>query len=372
MKKILAALIVLSILSCNKQPEGYSISGTVKNVDNGKMVYVSKLGDNNQPQKVDSVAIKNGEFSLDLPEVDKPNLSFLNVEGLNGNVIYISENAPLHFEIYKDSLPSSKVTGGNENKLFSDYITHLKSVNKTVMNSRMQMQAAMASKDSVTFKSLQQKEDTLRSQDMEFKKDFVKNHPDSFVSVLVLTDMTNMQAPTGEVKDLFATLSDNVKQTSFGKHLKEELDNRSATEEGSKAPDFSAPNPEGKDISLKDAMGKVTLIDFWASWCKPCRAENPHVVEIYKKYHDQGFNIIGVSLDKEGQKDKWVQAIKDDNLTWPQISHLQFWEEPIARKYGVRAIPAQFVLDQNGTIVAKNIRGEELDAKVKELLEAAN
>ncbi|MGB8705532.1 MAG: TlpA disulfide reductase family protein, partial [Gillisia sp.] len=343
MKKFLAAFVVLSIFSCNKQSEGYSVSGTVKNVDNGKMVYVSKLGENNQPQKIDSVAIKDGEFNLDLPEVDKPNLNILNVEGLNGNVIYISENEPLHFEIYKDSLPASKVTGGKENELFTDYINHLKSVNKTVMNSRMQMQAAMASKDSVTFKSLQQKEDTLRTQDMEFKKEFVKNHPDSFVSVLVLTDMANMQAPVGEVKDLYDSLSEDVKQTSFGKNLKEELDKRSATEVGSKAPDFSAPNPDGKEVSLKDAMGKVTLIDFWASWCKPCRAENPHVVEIYKKYHDQGFNIIGVSLDREGQKDKWLEAIKDDNLTWTQVSHLQFWQEPIAQKYGVRAIPAQFI-----------------------------
>ena len=120
---------------------------------------------------------------------------------------------------------------------------------------------------------------------------------------------------------------------------------------------------------MNESLGKVTLIDFWAAWCKPCRAENPNVVKIYEKYHDQGFNIIGVSLDRPNQKDKWTQAIAEDNLTWNQVSNLQFWQDPIAQLYDVRAIPAQFILDENGVIVAKNLRGDELDAKVKELLE---
>ncbi|MFO7721288.1 MAG: TlpA disulfide reductase family protein, partial [Gillisia sp.] len=102
---------------------------------------------------------------------------------------------------------------------------------------------------------------------------------------------------------------------------------------------------------------------------QPCRVENPNIVKVYNKYHDKGFNIIGVSLDREGQKDRWIQAIEDDNLTWPQVSHLKFWQDPVAQLYGVQAIPAQFILDENGVIVAKNLRGDDLDAKVKELLE---
>ncbi len=115
-------------------------------------------------------------------------------------------------------------------------------------------------------------------------------------------------------------------------------------------------------------MGKVTLIDFWAAWCRPCRVENPNIVKVYEKYHDKGFNVIGVSLDRADQRDRWLQAIKDDNLTWTQISNLQFWDEPIAQLYGVRAIPAAFILDENGVIVAKNVRGQDLEQQVKQLL----
>src|SRR5690606_21997134 len=153
-----------------------------------------------------------------------------------------------------------------------------------------------------------------------------------------------------------------------GKKIGESLSNLSSVEIGNKAPEFTAPNPEGEQIALKDVLGKVTLIDFWASWCKPCRVENPNIVSVYEKYHDKGFNAIGVSLDRQDQKDKWIQAIADDRLSWPQVSNLQFWQDPVAKQYGIQAIPAAFLLDENGVIVARNLRGEALGQKVAELL----
>jgi thiol-disulfide isomerase/thioredoxin len=129
---------------------------------------------------------------------------------------------------------------------------------------------------------------------------------------------------------------------------------------------FSAPNPEGKVTSLKESLGKVTIVDFWASWCAPCRRENPNVVAIYKDLHSKGLNIIGVSLDKDATK--WKEAIAKDKLTWTQVSNLKFWDEPIAAQYGVQAIPATFILDASGKIVARDLRGDELRAKIIELL----
>lgn len=369
MKQILIVCIFFAVIGCQKEPEGYSISGQIENVEDGKMVYISELDSNNQPRKVDSVQVKNGEFSLDLAEVEKPGLGFLNLEGQQGNVIFIAENEPLNFKMYKDSIHTSKVTGGKENELFYSYLAHLKGLQKKAMKIGTDLRNEFTStRDSAKIVGLQQEEEGLRVQDLEFKKNLVQENPDKFVSVLVLTDMLNMGAPSTEVKDLYATLAEDLKQGSLARSLKENLDKRSAVDIGSKAPEFTAPNPQGEQIALKDALGKVTLIDFWAAWCKPCRVENPNVVKTYNKYHDLGFNIIGVSLDREGQKDRWIQAIEEDNLTWPQVSHLQFWDEPVAQLYGVRAIPAQFILDENGVIVAKNLRGEDLDAKVKELL----
>ena len=135
---------------------------------------------------------------------------------------------------------------------------------------------------------------------------------------------------------------------------------------GQKAPDFSATTPDGKTESLHKNLGKATVIDFWASWCGPCRQENPNVVALYNKYKAQGLKIIGVSLDKE--KEPWLKAIADDKLDWLHVSNLKFWDDEIAKEYAVEAIPATFLLDANGTIVAKNLKGAELDAKVAELL----
>lgn len=360
---------MLVLISCNADPEGYSVSGEIEGVEDGRYVYISQLGQNNQPQLLDSVAVKDEKFFIDLPEVENSVLSFINIKDLNGNVMFISENEPIKIEVYKDSLPASKVSGGDENRVFYEYLDHLKKLNEEVMQMRMQMQEQMTqTRDMELMAQYQEREEDLRERDMEFKKKMIKDNPNAYVSLLILTDMQSMGASTSEVKEHYDMIADDLKQTEIAKNLKTALDKRSAVEIGSKAPQFSGPNPEGEELALNDLLGKVTLIDFWAAWCKPCRVENPNIVRVYEKYHDQGFNIVGVSLDREGQRDRWLQAIEEDNLTWPQISNLQYWQEPIAQLYGIRAIPAAFILDENGVIVARDLRGQDLENKVKELL----
>jgi peroxiredoxin len=134
------------------------------------------------------------------------------------------------------------------------------------------------------------------------------------------------------------------------------------------APEFSAPNVDGKMVSLKESLGKITIVDFWASWCKPCRAENPNVVALYNEFHAKGLNIIGVSLDRDAAA--WKEAITADGLTWTEVSNLKFWQNPIAQKYNVKSIPATFLLDANGKIIAKDLSGEALKSKVASLLGA--
>ncbi len=369
MKYIFVVGIILSFFSCQNDHDGYAITGNIDDLESGKIIYVSQIDANTQPQIIDSVTTENGKFSLDLTNVDSPNLSFLTIPGYNGNVMFISENETINFEIYKDSLPTSKVTGGKENKIFSQYIDHLKDLNQKMMEVRMNLSQQLSStRDSATIMHLQQEEEAIRLKDVEFKKQMIKENPDAFVSVLAVTDMLSMGAPAGEVREYFGMLSPELQASSFGTNLKSSLDKRSLTEIGSKAPEFSGPNPEGTQLALKDLLGKVTLIDFWAAWCKPCRDENPNIVRVYNKFKDQGFNVIGISLDREDQRDRWLQAIEDDNLAWPQISHLQFWDEPIAKLYGIRAIPAAFLLDENGVIIARDLRGPELERKVQEFL----
>lgn len=134
---------------------------------------------------------------------------------------------------------------------------------------------------------------------------------------------------------------------------------------GNEAPDIALPNPDGKIIKLSSLRGNYVLIDFWASWCRPCRMENPNNVKLYKKYHDKGFEIYGVSLDKS--RDAWLKAIKDDNLTWTHVSDLKFWQSEGAKIYNVRAIPHTVLLDKDGKIIANGLRGDSLAKKLKEL-----
>ena len=151
--------------------------------------------------------------------------------------------------------------------------------------------------------------------------------------------------------------------------LKKTIESAKKADVGEIAPNFEAPTPSGEMLSLNETLGKYTIIDFWASWCRPCRLENPNVVKVYEKYHDKGLNIISVSLDRTGQKDRWVQAIKDDKMDWYHVSNLQFWQDPIAQQYNVRSIPATFLLDAEGKIIDKNLRGPALERRIAQLLD---
>ncbi|MEL6719662.1 MAG: TlpA disulfide reductase family protein [Bacteroidota bacterium] len=137
---------------------------------------------------------------------------------------------------------------------------------------------------------------------------------------------------------------------------------------GAEAPDFSQQTPEGEDLKLSDLRGKIVLVDFWASWCGPCRRENPNVVKMYEKYKDKGFEILGVSLDK--QKGRWLQAIEQDRLTWPQVSDLKGWQNEVAALYSVRSIPSTVLLDAEGKILARNLRGPALESKLEEIFKS--
>ena len=236
---------------------------------------------------------------------------------------------------------------------------------------RNSMRDAYNSQDTAGLKSLEATQQQLFEEDKANKMELVRNNPGSIVSVMILQDMLNTQAySSSEMKSLFEQLDPQIQTTPLAQQLKTSLDRMSKTDIGSKAPDFSAPTPEGDELALKDVLGKVTLVDFWAAWCRPCRVENPNIVNVYKQYHDKGFNIIQVSLDRPGQKDKWVQAIKEDNIgEWNHVSNLMFWQDPIAAEYGIRAIPAAFLLDEEGKIIAKDLRGPALGEKVGELLD---
>ena len=363
-------LALAFLVTACQEDTGYEISGNVNNAAEGQNILVAQLDETtNQPKVIDTVQVTEGKFSLDLPEVKKPTISFLQLEGTRGSVMYIAENQPISFEIYPDSIFTSKVKGGADNEILMDYAASMVASQQEMQTIRNTMMEAFSTQDTLGITNAQKEQDVVIGKMKKEKKELVENHPNSIVSVIVMQEMVGTKMfPTSELQSLYDNLSSDLKSTSLGKKIGEALSNLSSVEIGNKAPSFTAPNPEGEQIALEDVLGKVTLIDFWASWCKPCRVENPNIVRVYEKYHDKGFNAIGVSLDREGQRDKWIQAIAEDNLSWPQVSNLQFWQDPVAQQYGIQSIPAAFLLDENGVIVARNLRGEALEQKVAELL----
>lgn len=231
------------------------------------------------------------------------------------------------------------------------------------------MQQAQQNKDTVVMNKLRKEYAKFQESFVADNFKYVTKNPKSFLSVLLIEGMLKEMEPKfDEIKKYYDGLDPEIKKTKPGRTIKERLDTFNAVEIGQKAPQFSAPNPDGKMISLKESLGKVTIIDFWASWCEPCRKEMPNVVAMYNEFHPKGLNIIGVALEKKGERAQWKEAIAKDQSNWAHVSNLEYWSDPVAKKYNVQGIPAIFILDKNGVIVAKNLRGAELKAKIAELL----
>ncbi|AWM12569.1 thiol:disulfide interchange protein [Flavobacterium sediminis] len=370
MKKLaLLATVAFAFVSCQKDAEsGYTITGDTKGVDNGTKVYLQIQGENELVPK-DTVTVENGKFQFKGAS-ELPELGFLTVEGSNG-IPFILENGAISIAFDKDSLQNNKIAGTVENDIFQEFTTKNNAVYDKIMSYQKENQekymTAQSSGDTATVNGLIKDLEEIKSELADVPVQIITNNPKSFVGILLTENqLLRQEISVDEAQKRLDNFEQKLLDTRAAKNIKSIIEAANSVEIGKKAPDFSAPSPEGKEISLKESLGKVTIIDFWASWCGPCRMENPHVVELYNHYHDKGLNIIGVSLDKD--EAKWKEAIAKDGLTWNHISNLKFWADPIAEKYNVKAIPATFIVDANGVIIAKDLRGAELDAKIKELL----
>ena len=372
MKKIkfIAACYIatsFSISSCTSlDPNTFVINGNTDHVD-GSSVYRIKSGPNGQPVTIDSTTIVNGSFELK-GALDQIDINFIFLEGVNGNVPVILEEGSIEMEIFKDSLASSITAGTPSNNNLAQYRESTQSFAKDMRTLVQEINEANTLGDNILAEDLTSKYKAVEANLSVYEKDFMNTNPQSYVASLILERLVTTKAMrSSEAKLIYNGFDPKIKSSVSGKKVEAIINVPSnLTAIGEVAPVFEGPTPTGELVSLASLKGKVTIIDFWASWCRPCRIENPNLVRLYKRMHDKGLEIVGVSLDKN--QSSWTRAIEDDGLSWNHVSNLKYWQDPIALLYGVRSIPAAFVLNKDGVIVAKNLRGAQLDAKIEELL----
>lgn len=376
MKRIFWALgITLIIGSCGKISDGYTITGTISgDLENGTQVFLRKTDENNQPVDVDTTDVQDGKFVF-TGKAEMPELQYIFVDKLPGYTAVVVENGEIVFSANKDSLGLAIIKGTEQNDIFADYIGKSQAISKRALSIQQDMQRANTERNEASIAALREEMNELQEEYKTFELDYVKDNPNGLISALLIDRaLASRVVPAAKIRELYDGLTPKIKETKVGKEVLERLvefekkeEQSKSTEVGALAPNFSAPDPNGKLLALNDVKGKLTLVDFWAAWCRPCRAENPNLVRVYEKYHDRGLSIIGVSLDKKAED--WKKAIEDDGLNWNHVSNIAYFDDAIAKLYNVDAIPAAFLLDENGVIVAKNLRGPALETKVAELLQ---
>lgn len=319
------ALAALLMAGCQEAPKGYVINGEVEDMPDGT-IYLKSFR-NKMFFDVDTAEIKDGKFTFK-GEVDQPLLFGLATEDMNYPVQLFLENTVMDVKIGNDG-ETIIVQNSPENVIF-------------------QGNAVKVFEEGYNMDSL------------------ITKYPDSPAAAFYLYRYFTYQLPLEDLKATRAKISPALANNPYVKDLDGIIQQLENVEIGKVAPEFSLPDTAGVSVSLSDYRGKYVLLDFWASWCPPCRKENPNVVSAYQQYKDKNFTVLGISLDQD--KDKWLKAIQDDNLTWGHVSDLKYWDSEIPALYGVRGIPANVLLDPNGVIIAKNLKGEALQEKLKEIL----
>lgn len=372
MKKIVYVLMVgIIFAACTKQsPVNYTIEGNWPE-GNGQVVYLKTIQENDEQIVLDSAIVENGKFKMQkiLENVDE---RVLDIDGKKNLIIL--DSVP----IWVNCVTETKEKGGKKVEILK---VNLKgSIEQDIYKSVLDVQQAEMlvmlglafsgneektdpkMKDAMVQMYVKAKENTTKTLDS-----LVNNYPNTHAAALIINNFLTKQKELSEVETLYNKLTSRIQNAYLGKKLKATIEQMKITAVGSIAPDFTLQTPEGTDLNLSSFKGKYVLLDFWASWCAPCLREVPNVKNVYDKYHEKGFEILSVSLDNN--KDNWTTAIENHKLNWAHVSSLKGWKCPVVELYHVTGVPAMFLLDKEGKILAKGLRGDELEKQVDVLFQ---
>lgn len=316
-----------------------------------------------QPELIDSLnTTSNKSISL---SVNTQDLFLLQAKDQQLQTLIFLDAAEVRVNYQNNTL---EVQGGEQNGYLNDYLEKTKYFQSQLRTIQREFEENASTQDTQQIMQIRQKYQDIQNQNISYIRDFASTMNESILAVWFLFDLQQQRLISSEeFTDWLDLKSKKVKQSGIAGKAFELSEKLTKSKIGSTVENFKGPQPDGTEIELYDHLGKITLIDFWAAWCKPCRLENPNIVSVYQDYRDKGFTVVGVSLDTS--KSRWTQAITDDQLDWTQISHLQRFRGPIARSFNITAIPSSFLVDENGVIIAKNLRGYQLRQKISELLD---
>ena len=363
---LLALLLGTASLGHAQTPTPFELKGQLHKIPGPAVVYLLREGVQ-LGTKADSAVVTNGAFLLRgttsaptkarLVLVQRGNKRRMRTRQADDATFYLEKGTTVFNS--PDSLVHTTITGSALTAQYRELTAQLKPSNAQLEALYAQFRAATPEQRT----ALEKQTDALEESQKGLFAAYVKAHPNTIVSLDAVEQLGGAVPNYAAVAPLFALLAPAVKATPDGKAYAARLQALQRVSIGAQAPDFTLTTPEGKPVALSSLRGKYVLVDFWASWCGPCRRENPNVAAVYQTYKDRNFEILGVSIDVERNRAQWLKAIADDKLTWPQISDLR-QDNEAARLYSVQAIPQNFLIDPTGKIVATNLRGDELKATV--------
>jgi peroxiredoxin len=337
----------------------YTVTGDIKGLKDTTL-YMVFSGDEDRK---DSTAVSNGHFSF-TGSIAEPTMAV--IYGQRSQIRFFIENKDIHIRGNVDSLETARIKGSSTQKEYEAYKLSIKDITDKQEGLYKLYGNASEKKDTAALASVKDRLKTIDEQMKDRMKKYITAHPSSPVSLYEIRGLS-YAGDYPELERLFSSLDNSLQNSVAGRNFVKELTILKKLAIGQPALDFTQKDLQGQTVQLSQYnKGKYVLLDFWASWCGPCRAENPNVLKAYNHFKDKQFEVLGVSLDDDGAK--WKEAVQKDGMPWTQVSDLKGWKNEAARQYNIMGIPSNFLLDPNGIIIAKNLRGDELEKKLAEVL----